>query len=158
MNGSLHIDGLDRLSVSYATLSQLTEDEIWGMIAPAAEMLKTKMQESIRRLFTQRSGSLAESIEILRKSARSGEVFARVGPNQGKHPKSSQGKRKSRRGGGGGGSYGGTNAEVGWILEYGSSRIRGRHWMEAACDEAETMARKKAAADRLARLFGNENN
>ena len=30
--------------------------------------------------------------------------------------------------------------------------------LSAACDEAETMALKKAAADRLARLFGNENN
>jgi hypothetical protein len=29
--------------------------------------------------------------------------------------------------------------------------------LSAACDEAETMARKKAAADRLARLFGSEN-
>ena len=132
-----HIDGLDRLSVSYASLAQLTEDEIYAMIEPAAQLLKTKMQESIRRLFTQRSGALAGSIEIQRKTAKSGEVFARVGPDQGKHPKSSQGRRKRRARGGGGGSYAGTNAEVGWILEYGSSRIRGRHWMEAACDEAE---------------------
>jgi hypothetical protein len=29
--------------------------------------------------------------------------------------------------------------------------------LSAACDEAETKARKKAAADRLARLFGSEN-
>jgi hypothetical protein len=29
--------------------------------------------------------------------------------------------------------------------------------LSAACDEAETMARKKAAADRLARLFGSAN-
>lgn len=138
MNASLHIDGLDKVSVSFATLSQLSDDQIWGIIEPAANTLKDKMQEVIRRLFTQRSGSLAESIEIQRKVAKSGEVFARVGPNQGKHPKATTGKRKSRGSkGGGGGSYAGTNAEVGWILNYGSSRIQGRHWMETACDETE---------------------
>lgn len=135
---NLHIDGLDRLSVSYATLSQLSDDEIWGIIEPAAGTLKAKMQDVIARLFRQRSGSLRESIEVTRKISKGGAVFALVGPNQAKHPKAGRGKRKSRDPkGGGGGSYAGTNAEVGWILEYGSSRIPARHWMETACDEAE---------------------
>ena len=47
---NLHIDGLDRLSVSYATLSQLSDDEIWGIIEPAAQTLKAKMQEVIVRM------------------------------------------------------------------------------------------------------------
>ena len=135
---NLHIDGLDRLSVSYATLSQISDDELWGVIEPAAETLKSKMQDVISRLFRQRSGSLRESIEVKRKLSKGGAVFALVGPNQGKHPKATQGKRKSRgAAGGGGGSYAGTNAEVGWILNYGSSRIPASHWMETACDEAE---------------------
>ena len=137
MNAQLHIDGLDRLSVSYATLSQLSDDEIWGMIEPAAETMKAKMAEVIGRLFTPRSGSLAGSVEILRKIAKSGAIAAQVGPNQSKHPGSSSGKRKPRKGGGGGGHYAGTNAEIGWILNYGSSRIPGRHWLETSCDEAE---------------------
>ena len=128
MHTNLRIEGLDRVEVSFASLAALSEDEIWGMIEPAAETLKTRMQESIDRLFRARSGSLRASIEVRRKKAREGAVYALVGPNDKKHPKSTQGKRK-RRGpkGGGGGSYAGTNAEVGWILEYGSARIPARH-------------------------------
>ena len=140
---NLHIDGLDRLSVSYATLSQLSDDEIWGIIEPAAGTLKTRMQDVIARLFRQRSGSLRESIEVTRKISKGGAVFALVGPNQAKHHGSTTGKRKAKRAAkkrrtGTNGSYSGTNAEVGWILEYGSERISpGFHWMETACDEAE---------------------
>lgn len=140
---NFHIDGLDRLTVSYATLSQISEDELWGIIEPAAQTLKTKMQEVISRLFRQRTGSLHESIEVNRKLSKSGAVFALVGPNQKKHHGSTTGKRKSKRAAkkprtGTNGSYSGTNAEVGWILEYGSSRISpGFHWMEQACDEAD---------------------
>lgn len=133
-----HIDGLDRLSVSYASLSQISEDDLWAIIEPAANTLADKMRETISRLFTPRSGSLLGSIEVRRKLSKGGAVFALVGPNDKTHPKSSTGKRKSRGPrGGGGGSYSGTNAEVAWILEYGSSRIPGRHWMETAVTETE---------------------
>lgn len=134
---NLHIDGLDRLTVSYATLSQLSDDEIWGVIEPAAQTLKAKIQEVIARLFRQRTGSLHDSIEIRREIGDSGRVYAVVGPNQAKHPGTGKGKRKPRKGGGGGGSYAGTNAEVGYILEYGSARIPAKHWMETACTETE---------------------
>lgn len=132
-----HIDGLDRLSVSYASLSQISEDDLWAIIEPAANTLADKMRETISRLFTPRSGSLLGSIRVLRKLSKGGAVYALVGPDDAKHPKSSTGKRKSRAQGGKGGSYSGTNAEVAWILEYGSSRIPGRHWMEAAVTETE---------------------
>lgn len=133
----LHIDGLDRLSVSFIILEQLSEDQIWDIIAPAAEMLKDAMQGVIRRLFNQRSGSLHDSIEVQRRLSKGGAVFALVGPNQAKHPEATQGERKPRAQGGGGGNFAGTNAEVGWILEYGSVRIPARHWMETACTETE---------------------
>lgn len=135
---NFHIDGLDRLSVSYATLSQISEDDLWAIIEPAANTLADKMRGVISRLFHQRSGSLYGSIEVKRKLSKGGAVYALVGPNDAQHPKSSTGKRKSRGPkGGGGGSYSGTNAEVGWILEYGSSRIPGRHWLETAVTETE---------------------
>lgn len=131
-----HVDGLDRLSVSFIALEQLSEDQIWDIIAPAAEKLKAAMQGVIRRMFNQRSGSLHDSIEAQRRISKGGAVFALVGPNQAKHPKATQGKRKPRAQGGGG-HFAGTNAEVGWILEYGSVRIPARHWMETACTETE---------------------
>lgn len=132
-----HVDGLDRLSVSFIQLEQLSENQIWDIIAPAAEMLKDAMQSVIRRMFNQRSGSLHDSIEVQRRISKSGAVFALVGPNQAPHPKATRGKRKPRAQGGGGGHFAGTNAEVGWILEYGSVRIPARHWMETACTETE---------------------
>lgn len=133
------VDGLDRIQASLYELGQLSDDQIWGIIEPGAELLKTKMQEVISRMFRQISGSLQESIEIKQKIDKAGVISALVGPNQKKHPKATAGKRKSRssKKGGGGGSYAGTNAEVGWILEYGSARITGRHWMETAVDEVE---------------------
>lgn len=135
---NFHIDGLDRLSVSYASLSQISEDDLWAIIEPAANTLRDRMQERISGLFRQVSGSLRESIEVRRKLSKGGAVYALVGPNDKKHPKSSTGKRKSRGPrGGGGGSYAGTNAEVGWILEYGSSRIPAKHWMEQAVTDTE---------------------
>lgn len=135
---NFHIDGLDRLSVSYASLSQISEDDLWTIIEPAANTLKDKMQETIKALFRQPSGSLHDSIEVKRKLSKGGAVYALVGPNDKKHPKSSTGKRKSRGPkGGGGGSFRGTNAEVGWILEYGSNRIDGFHWMEQAVTSTE---------------------
>lgn len=134
---NFHIDGLDRLSVSYASLSQISDDELWAIIEPAANTLKDKMQETISALFTQRSNSLHDSIEVKRKLSKGGAVYALVGPNDKKHPKSSTGKRRARAQGGKGGSYSGTNAEVGWILEYGSQRIDGFHWMEQSVTATE---------------------
>lgn len=131
-----HIDGLDRLSVSYASLSRISDDDLWAIIEPAANTLKDKMQMSLSGLVRTITGSLLASIEVKRKRS-GGVVYALVGPNDKKHPKSSTGRRKPRAQGGGGGSYAGTNAEVGWILEYGSSRIPGRHWMELAVTSTE---------------------
>lgn len=133
---NFHIDGLDRLSVSYASLSRLSDDDLWAIIEPAANTLKDKMQESLS-IFRVITGSLLGSIEVKRKSSRGGTVYALVGPNDKKHPKSSTGKRRARAQGGKGGSYSGTNAEVAWILEYGTSRIPGRHWMEQAVTSTE---------------------
>ena len=133
----LHVDGLDRLSVRFLQLQQLSEDQIWDIIAPAAEIMKSAMQSVIERMFKQRSGSLRESIEVQRRLSKAGAVFALIGPNQARHPKATQGKRKPRAQGGGGRNFAGTNAEVGWILEYGSVRIPARHWMETACTETE---------------------
>lgn len=130
-------DGLDKVQASLYELGQLSDEQIWAIIEPGAELLKSKMQEVIARIFQQRSGSLYNSIEIIKKISKAGVVYALVGPNQKKHPKSSTGRRKSKRHPGTNGSYAGTNAEVGWILEYGSERIEGRHWMETAVTEAE---------------------
>ena len=76
-------------------------------------------------------------------------VFAYIFP-KGKHRGSSTGKRKGKRRSNG--KYSGTNAEVAYILEYGSPRISATHWLENANEEAEgdvIAAQKEAWNDLL---------
>ncbi|MBO7252509.1 MAG: hypothetical protein J6V25_07770 [Oscillospiraceae bacterium] len=127
-------NGMDELSASFEELLSLSDRERMGIIMPAAELLVEKQRQKLRELFTQRSGALAASITIREKADDSGayaEIYLK-----GKHPGSGTGKRK-RKDGRSNGRYSGSNAEVGYILEYGSPRIAPRHWMESANDEAE---------------------
>ena len=131
-------NGMDELSASFEDLANLTDQDRMGIIMPAAKLLVERQKAKLAELFTQRSGALAESIMIREKSDENGayaEIFFK-----GKHPGSSTGKRKKRDANGKiieSGKYSGTNAEVAYILEYGSPRIAPRHWLESANEEAE---------------------
>lgn len=127
-------NGMDELSASFEELLSLSDQERMSVIMPAAELLVEKQRGKLRELFIQRSGALAASIAIREKTDDNGayaEIYLK-----GKHPGSGTGKRK-RKDGRSNGRYSGSNAEVGYILEYGSPRIAPRHWMESANDEAE---------------------
>lgn len=126
-------DGIDYISAKLEQLAQIDDDDKMSVIRPAAEFLKQKHQEAIRTVFKQRSGALAESITVQEKSDDDG-AYAHITP-RGKHPGSSTGKRK-RKDGRSNGRYSGTNAEVAYILEYGSPRIRATHWLETTNEEA----------------------
>lgn len=131
-------DGIDSISFLSDEFMGLTDEEKLSVIMPAAEFLRDRHQEKIRQVFKQRSGTLAKSIKIQVKNDDSGS-FAHIAPT-GKHPKSSTGKRFKKDKDGkrrASGKYSGSNAEVAYILEYGSPRIRPRHWMETANEEAE---------------------
>lgn len=130
---SFKFDGIDYISASLEQLSNISDAEKMSIIRPAAEFLKTTYENVIRSKFRQRSGALADSISIEQRSDESG-AYAHVAP-KGKHPGSSTGKRK-RRNGRSNGRYSGTNAEVAYILNYGSPRIAATHWMENANEEA----------------------
>ena len=127
------VNGFDTISASFEQIAQLSDDDKFSVVAPAAEILKNKFVEKIKAVFTQRSSVLAESITVQRKVGDDG-AYAHIIP-KGKHPASRTGKRdrkpKSND------PYSGTNAEVAYILEYGSPRIRGRHWMEETVEESE---------------------
>ena len=126
-------DGIDYISAKFDQLAQIDDEDRMSVIRPAAEFLKNKYQETIRTKFTQRSGALAESITVEQKTDDDG-AYAHIAP-KGKHPSSSTGKRK-RKDGRSNGRYSGTNAEVAYILEYGSPRIRATHWLETTNEEA----------------------
>lgn len=130
-------DGIDFLSASFEKLSNLDDEDKLSIIRPAAEFLKGKHQEAIRTKFKQLTGALASSITVAEKTDEDG-VYAHISP-KGKHPRSSAGKRMKKENGKrrSSGRYSGTNAEVAYILEYGSPRIPASHWMEQANEEAE---------------------
>lgn len=126
-------NGFDTIEASFQQLSELTPEEKYSVISPAAELLKQRFVDKIRSLFVPRSGALAGSITIEQKTDDSG-IYAHISP-KGKHPKSSTGRRNKK--GRSSGKYAGSNAEIAWILEYGSARIAARHWMETTNEESE---------------------
>ena len=143
MAWSFSVNGLESFQMDLATWASIPKDMLLEQVVlPAADFLKEKMSDAAGQFFNVVTGSLASSIKVLRKGVYEGGARATVGPSQGRHPKSTQGVRHPRAQGGGGGHYQGTNAEVAFILEYGSSRIPGRHWMEITCSkfEAEILA------------------
>ena len=140
-------NGMDELSASFEELSQLSDEDKMSVIMPAAKLLVERQRQMIERLFRKRTGDLVNSLTIQQKSDEDG-AYAHI-YLKGKHRGSSTGKRRGKRRSNG--RYSGTNAEVGYILEYGSPRIAARHWMENANEEAEdeVVATEQAAWDEL---------
>ena len=126
-------NGLDEISASLEQLSRLTDDEKMSVIMPGARLRLQRQKDKILSLFTQRTGDLEASLTIEEQSGPDGP-YAYIFP-KGKHRGSSTGKRKGKRRSNG--KYSGTNAEVAYILEYGSPRIPATHWLETANEESE---------------------
>ena len=127
-------NGMDEISASFEQLANITDEDKMTIIRPAAEHLLQRQKEMLRTLFRRRTGALEESLTIEERSGEDG-AYAHIYP-KGKHPGSSTGKRRGKRRSNG--RYSGSNAEIGYILEYGSPRIAASHWMENANEEAES--------------------
>lgn len=125
-------NGIDEISASFEQMENLTDEEKLSILRPAGDLLREKFIEKISSLFTQHTGDLVGSITIQKRTGDDG-AYLHITPT-GKHRGSGTGKRK-RKNGRSNGSYSGTNAEVAYILEYGSPRIAARHWMEETCEE-----------------------
>lgn len=140
-------NGLDELSASLEQLAQLSDDEKVSILMPSAQLLLQRQKEKIAQLFKRRTGDLEESLSISQQNSDLGPSLY-IAPT-GKHRGSSTGKRKGKRRSNG--KYSGTNAEVAYILEYGSPRIAATHWLENANEEAEAevMEAQQAAWDEL---------
>lgn len=142
-----NFNGMDEISASFEQLSRLTDEDKMSVIMPAAQLLLQRQKEKILSLFTQRTGDLANSLTIEKRSGEDG-VYACIFP-KGKHRGSSTGKRRGKRRSNG--KYSGTNEEIGYILNYGSPRISATHWLENANEEAEdeVVSAQQAAWDDL---------
>lgn len=127
-------NGMDEISASFERLASISDDDKIGIIMPAAEFLAERQKAKIVEFFQQRTGNLRDSIKIKIKNDGNGS-YAFISP-EGKHAGSGTGKRK-RKNGRSNGRYSGTNAEVAFILNYGSPRIAATHWLENANEEAE---------------------
>ena len=141
-------NGLDEISASFEQLADVSDQDRLGVIMAGANVLVTRQKEKIVQMFQQRTGKLADSIKIKVKDDGDGS-YAYISP-EGKHPGSGTGRRK-RRNGRSNGKYSGTNAEVAYILNYGSPRISATHWLENANEEAEEeiISAQQAAWDEL---------
>ena len=125
-------NGLDEISASLEQLFKLTDEDKVSILMPSAQLLLQRQKEKIAKLFKRRTGDLEASLSISQQNSDLGPSLF-IAP-EGKHRGSSTGKRKGKRRSNG--KYSGTNAEVAYILEYGSPRIAATHWMENANEEA----------------------
>lgn len=145
-------NGLDEISASFEQLAKLTDEDKISILSPSAQLLLQRQKEKIAQIFRRRTGDLENSLVIEQRQSDDGPSLY-IYP-KGKHRGSSTGKRKGKRRSNG--KYSGTNAEVAYILNYGSPRIAATHWLENANDEAEAevMASQQAAWDELVAMKG----
>ena len=132
------------LDASLFELEQLSEDEKWQIIEPAAEVAREAYSAAAKSAFIQHTGALAASPAVEQKN-KNGQVFARIAL-KGKHPgtgtgvrmkKDKNGKRRKS------GRYSGTNAEVGYYLNFGTFRIAATHWFDNTSDKVEPEVQQK---------------
>lgn len=126
-------NGVDSLEASFEQLAQLSNEEKLSILLPSGQLLLERQKEKIRTLFKRRTGDLEESMTLETKENEENPSVI-IYP-KGKHRNSFTGKRMKK--GRPSGKYSGTNAEVAYILNYGSPRIAATHWLENANEEAE---------------------
>lgn len=134
-------NGMDELNISLAQLAQTPEETQYSMLEAGAAVLVEKWEDALQNI--KRTGHLLEGIKAKRKKGDDGP-FVLVTP-EGRRPSEYRGIRKTKKMG----NYKKTNAEVAYVLEYGTPRMAARHWMETANEEAsdEVVAAEAAVWD-----------
>lgn len=126
-------NGVEALDLTFDKMANLSGEDLLRIIRPGANLLRERLSEKVRTLFKQRTGSLADSFVLTERILDDGAGIT-VLPH-GKHPNSFTGKRRGKRRSNG--HYEGTNAEVAFVLEHGSPRIKATHFMENTAEESE---------------------
>lgn len=126
----LKINGIDSIISDFEKLAKVDDETAYSILEAGAEALRTVWQAVIRRmgLMDPVMPQLIYSLQISRKKGKNG-VLVRLGPRGKRKNNKKASKRKK------GGTYANTNDEVGYVLEYGSPRIKPRHWMETGNEE-----------------------
>lgn len=132
--------GVDELILSLEQLATTPEETQYSILEAGASALIPRWKETLQSM--KRTGQLIESIKAARKK---GETLIVAITPKGKRKGAYTGQRKTH----GGGTYQGTNAEVAYLLEYGTPRMAATHWMESTNEEAsdEVVAAEAAVWD-----------
>lgn len=133
-------DGIDGIMADFDELANIDDEVKYSILEAGAEVFKKHLQALLRREehMNPTMPQLINSITVFRKK-RGREAFVRVYPEGKRKGEKKLGKRMRKSGSGrrSNGSYAGTNAEIGYILEYGSPRMPATHWMERGYEESE---------------------
>lgn len=132
--------GVDELTLSLEQLATTPEETQYSILEAGASALIPRWKETLQSM--KRTGQLIESVKAARKK---GETPIVAITPKGKRKGAYTGQRKTH----GGGTYQGTNAEVAYVLEYGTPRMAATHWMETTNEEAgdEVVAAEAAVWD-----------
>lgn len=132
--------GVDELTLSLEQLATTPEETQYSILEAGASALIPRWKETLQSM--KRTGQLIESVKAARKKDETPIVA--ITP-KGKRKGAYTGQRKTH----GGGTYQGTNAEVAYVLEYGTPRMAATHWMETTNEEAgdEVVAAEAAVWD-----------
>lgn len=132
--------GVYELILSLEQLATTPEETQYSILEAGASALIPRWKETLQSM--KRTGQLIESVKAARKK---GETPIVAITPKGKRKGAYTGQRKTH----GGGTYQGTNAEVAYVLEYGTPRMAATHWMETTNEEAsdEVVAAEAAVWD-----------
>lgn len=128
-------NGIDTLEADFEKLAKIDDETAYSILEAGAEELLIAWRTVLRRMGLMNPNN-PQLINSLSANRRIGEKVTLTPKGKrkdkkkaSKRMKKENGKRRSS------GSYQNTNAEIGYILEYGSPRIKPRHWMETANEE-----------------------
>lgn len=132
--GGFSFNGIQGIQASFQELARLDDDDKLAILRPAAQRLLELQTDTLKTAYRVISGKLSESLAIEEKEGPKLVITAK-----GKHSnktgkrmkKERNGKRRSS------GRYTGSNAELLFLLEYGTPRIPASHALEKTNDKAE---------------------
>lgn len=129
-------NGMNELTISLQEMASAPDEVKYNMLEAGAAKLVEKWKSVLES--HRRTKSLIDSIKVKRKKGDT--PIVQVVPD-GRRPSEYRGIRKTKRGG-----YKKTNAEVAYVLEYGTPRMDATHWMETANEEATDSVTEAEAA------------
>ncbi len=126
-------EGTDELSQQLKRLSNITTDDVYTILTPAAELLVNRFKAAIDRLFKQHTGKLKNQVQIFRKKSDDASACIDVYPAGPHHMyRTHKVRGRKRLKGRTRGTATATANEVAFVLEYGAPGrgIPATHWME----------------------------